>query len=106
MHAGFAAMNPQLLAEDLADVLLEDGAALAVHGAHASDVSREMSRVDELRQNGLVEIGRRDVDALSDGDEAIHQVWRHNHVSESKRREQHFATSADVDNPFVAVESL
>src|SRR5690606_31866986 len=106
VHAGLGAMDLELVAEHLAYVLLQQSAPFPVERSHSADVPREVAGLDELREHRLMQIRRCNVDGLSNGDEAVDQVGRHDHVAESQRRKQHFAARPDIDDAIVAVESL
>lgn len=89
-----------------AALLHEQHLPFGVEGAHAADVAGEVALRHKVRGHDLIQPRRLPVGELAGRGEGVHEVRREDGVAEPKRREEHLAESADVDNPTLRVQPL
>src|SRR5258708_3891217 len=61
-------------------------------------VTAEMAFSQELGEDELLQQGREEIDRFAMADESIHQLARHDDVSEAESGEEHAAEGSEVDH--------
>src|SRR6478736_789604 len=79
---------------------------ISIKFSHASNMALIMSLRDKSRENYLVDQRRMYIDHRPRRSKNSDIFTRHNHASETDRRENSFAERADVDHTSVTIKSL
>jgi hypothetical protein len=106
VQAGVGAEHLHPVSHVLVERCDEGGAALAIVGPGATQVSIEVSVADEAGEGPLFEAARPGVGERFGGAEGIDEWWRDDQVAEAEGREQHLREGAGIDDALVTIESL
>ena len=87
-------------------LLHEDGEALRIQLAHASEMGLEVALTNEFAENELLEHGGVARSERLDGRDAFREMWGHDEIAETESGKEYFAEAARVENLAGVVESL
>src|SRR5215469_7238066 len=106
MHPSFSIPSFHQIAQPFANGFNDDRATFHVKRTHATNVAGEVSLRNKICQGSLLDEGRTPIRNPACCQKRINQVIGNNHVAESKRRKEHLAKSAYIDDPGISIQAL
>src|SRR5215471_9387227 len=83
-----------------------NGATFHVKRAHATNVAGEVPLSNKISQSGLLNERRTPIRNPACCQKGIDEVLGNNQVAESKRRKEHLAKSAYIDDSAISIQAL
>src|SRR5215470_18548199 len=103
MHSSFSIPDFHQIAQPFANDCNHDRTTFHVKCAHATNVAGEVSFSNKISQGSLLNEGRTPIRNPTCRQKGIDQVLGNNQVAESKRRKEHLAKSAYIDDSAVSI---
>src|SRR5215467_12067400 len=106
MHSSFSIPGFHQIAQSFANGLNHDRTTFHVKRAHAANVAGEVALSNKISQGSLLDEGRTPIRNPTCCQKGIDQVLGNNQVAESKRRKEHLAKSAYIDDSAISIQAL
>src|SRR5215467_6975130 len=106
MHSSLRIPGFHQIAQPFANGFSHDRATFHVKRAHATNVAGEVPLSNKISQSGLLNERRTPIRNPACCQKGIDEVLGNNQVAESKRRKEHLAKSAYIDDSAISIQAL